>query len=138
MLDDQVEHNIFDTFYTPTFIEYYKALRKKNNGVILIIADHSVQDNFFWELNNLLINNLKAEYEVLGKSWNPIIPLPLNSTEEEFITIMSKMLNGGTILIDAMTFMTLTFKTKNPVYFFCDRVFIHRSGEISVLAGRKF
>lgn len=134
----KVEHNIFDIFFYPAFLEHYKRLRAKNNGVIIVIVDHKVYDDFFWDLNEVLINSLKKEYKLMGSKWNPIIPLPLNSTEEEFGTIMTKMMNGGTLLMDSNTFFTMTFKSKNPIYFYCDRILIHRTGDISVLAGRKF
>ena len=138
MNSKNISHSVFNFFHCPDFINHYKALRAKSDKMILIIVDHDVYDDFFWDMNNLLIDNLKHEYLKLGKQWNPIIPLPLNSSEDEFVMLLEKMENKGTILMDSSTMFRLNFEDKNPLYFFCERLFIHNSGEISILSNRKF
>lgn len=124
-------HNIFDAFFYPRFLETFTLMKLKRPGITtLITVDHSVHNEFFWELNSFLIEKL-PHYKL------PIIPLPVGSTNEEFDTLLQKM-RGGTMLMDKATFLTMTFKSNNPDYFYSDRILIHSNGEFSYYAGRKF
>ena len=130
-------HKVFNPFFKPQFTKIYTFLKTKfPDQTLLIMPDHPVHDDFFWELNSFLIetNSIFLPENIKNQ---PIIPLPYNSSNSEFVNLLSKI-KHGTMLLDALTFFRLTFKKKDPFYFYCNRLVIHKTGEVSYYAGRKF
>ena len=130
-------HKVFNPFSLPTLTKSYVYLKNKYpNDMLLIMTDHLVDNDFFWELNSYLIDvNMKLLSDDIKVQ--PIIPLPYDSNNVEFANLLSKM-KQGTMLIDQPTFDRLTFKERDPFYFYSNRLVIHKTGEISFYAGRKF
>ena len=128
-------HPLFLGFNFDNFYEKFKILRTiKRQQPLILVTDHTVDDDFFWALSRLLVECHKLDPTLPNE---PIVAVPPSTDEDEFLTLLTKV-RKGTVMIDHSTFEKLALNNKSPAFFFNDRLMVYRDGETNFIPSAKY
>lgn len=128
-------HPLFLGFNFDNFYEKFKILRTiKRQQPLILVTDHTVDNDFFWALSRLLAECHKLDPTLPNE---PIITVPPSTNEDEFLTLLTNV-RRGTIMIDHGTFEKLALNNKSPAFFFNDRLMVYRDGETNFIPSAKY